>query len=153
MKPLTFAVLILLLVSPAPCQTLNGLTTECGKKCTGEFSVTNNQVVPMVLTIDPFLMFAKGSPDFTYQGVPFSRLQGQADLELSSTSARLAPQQTYVIDFRLRCHQVPCAIALASTLTPVKSIAFTPRVTLLHFVYQCNREKRCRLDTLRSAGL
>src|ERR1700730_9014334 len=68
-------------------QTVSPVIVECGKKCSGAFSVTNNGLTPLAVTVEArsFSMDPQGHA--TYRS-----LDAAADLKLDEGSARIAPK-------------------------------------------------------------
>src|SRR4029077_3930757 len=110
MKNFLFAI-ILGVASFASAQTVGPLYSECGKKCSGSFQVTNNGLNPMTVTIEYHGFKMRPGADGQ---VAYDTVENNADVQLSSTSARLSPQQTYTFDYKVRCHEVPCTVGIAA---------------------------------------
>ncbi len=89
---IAFALLFLIFASIAQSQSISPLTAECSaKKCVGTFTVTNNGVVPLAVTIAPY---AVAFDPMTKKPI-FSALGTFVHVALSETSARIPPRQPH----------------------------------------------------------
>lgn len=138
----------LLFAAIAHGQTLNGVVTECGQKCSGGFSVVNNDLKPLAVTLEAH---AFSVIDGKQQ---YHALDPASTITLSETSARIGPKGSRDFDFKLRCAELPCAVqilvkmTLGHTDTGLQVSGVIP-----HTIYSCQKEKNCRATTLRSWGL
>lgn len=144
-------VLILLLAASALyAQTISPVVVECGKKCTGEFSVTNNGVNPFTVTVQPFLFSLNPKDGHSI----FRQLDDTVDVQLDEMSARVGPKVTYTFGYRMKCAQYPCMVTmLASMVVGHTTDGVAVRVSLPHVIYQCQSSKDCRKNARLAAGL
>ncbi len=78
---------LMFLATIASAQTIGPLQAECSR-CSGSFHITNNQVIPMTVTISTSVVtFVNGHP-------VFHNVDGLAEVKLSAMSARLSPSRT-----------------------------------------------------------
>lgn len=141
--------IILVLVSGCFAQSMSPLQNECGKRCAGLFTVTNNTISPMTVTVDPYMISvgADKRPEF-------HTVNGSAEVSLSSTSARLSPKQAYTFDYKVRCVSLPCSVGFAAGMMQGHTnTGIAIRLVLMSFVYQCDKAKDCRVNILRSQGV
>lgn len=126
-------------------QSISPVVQECGRKCSGEFVVTNNEVIPMATTVDLFA--------FTYvEGKPrYGPLPAGMHVEMSETSARIPPRASHEFAYRIRCDTLPCAVGIQWSM--VHGHVDGGVVTGLRFittVYQCEKQRGCR-DSVRKS--
>jgi hypothetical protein len=91
-KMIRTAIAILLLagsVNVAGAQTISPMVQEYGKKANGTFLLTNNTVQPLATTIEAY------SFSVDKIGKHLRALDSTAHVQLSETSARLAPKETH----------------------------------------------------------
>src|ERR1700686_4430287 len=97
------AIAILVLSICAAAQTLSPVRVECGKRCSGQFTVSNPSIEPMTVTIQPF------SSGLTPDGKSTMRpLDAGVDLRMPEMSARIGPRDEHTFDYSLKCAQLPC---------------------------------------------
>ena len=144
-------ILLLLILAPAAhAQGISPVISEArGPHVRGEFTVTNLQLVPVAVVIDPltFSMDAKGNE--TYRPLPAG-----IDVKLDSTSTRLSPKQSYVFGYDIRCSSLPCVVHFQASLTGLhtrEGIAISVRVPSI--VYICEKQKDCRANVRKGWGV
>ena len=133
----------------ASAQTVSPVIVECGKKCNGAFSVTNNGLTPLAVSVEArsFSMDTEGHA--TYR-----TLDAAADLELDEGSARIAPKGTHTFSYQLKCSAVPCSVTLLSSMVVGHTAdGIWVRVQLPHTVYACEKQKECRKSVRAAAGI
>ena len=149
------AIAILLLAasaSMAGAQTISPLAQEYGKRAAGTFLLTNNTVVPLAVTIEA------RSFSVDKVGKHLRPLDSTAHVQLSETSARLAPKETHEVDYKIRCDVYPCLVTFLAGMTVGHTQAsgnnpvFQVRLILEHVVYLCEKSKGCRAQVLAAAG-
>jgi hypothetical protein len=148
MKIFTLAALMFLATITC-AQTIGPLQAECGAHCSGSFHIINNQVIPMVVTIQTSVVtFADGHP-------VFHNADGLAEVKVNAMSARLSPKQDYVFDYKVRCAQVPCVANFAAVMTTAlhTDTGIAVNIMLSHVAYSCAKSRGCRIQTLQAAGL
>jgi hypothetical protein len=152
LKTFLMALALLIISAAAHSQTISPLVTECNRKCSGSFSITNNGVIPMAATIEAF-QFSLDS-----KGQHFRSLD-TAHVTLSDTSARLGPRETRELNYKIRCDATPCEVAILATMVlgNTKNSSGTGviqvRLALQETVYVCDKSKNCRRSILDQAGL
>ena len=152
MKTFLTVLAFLIISGPARSQTISPLITECGKKCSGSFTLTNNGVIPMAATIEAF-QFSLDS-----KGQHFRSLD-TAHVTLSDTSARLGPKETREINYKITCDALPCEVGVLATMVlgTTRNTSGTGniqvRLALEETIYQCEKSKNCRRSLLDEAGL
>lgn len=148
-----FAILVLIFsASAVRSQTISPLVSECSRKCSGSFTLENNAVIPLVATIQAF-QFTLDS-----KGQHFRALD-TAHVILSDSSARLGPRETREINYKIRCDEPKCGVAILATMVvgSTKNSSGTGtiqvRLALQETVYVCDKSKNCRRSILDEAGL
>jgi hypothetical protein len=139
----------LLFASWASAQTISPLSTECPKKCSGQFTVTNNGLRPMRITVE------KHSFDVKPDGTAVLRaLDAGVDVELGASSTSVGPQQSHTFFYRATCATLPCRFELLALTMNGEHTAEGLQMALAlgTAVYVCEKKKDCRLSTLRSLG-
>jgi hypothetical protein len=130
-------------------QTVSPIIVECGKKCRGEFSITNNGLKPLAVSVEA------RSFSLDIQGRAKNRpLDPGIDLQLAEGSARISPKGTHSFGYQLKCSVPPCLVALLSSMV----VGHTPegilvRVQLAQTVYVCKKQKDCRKKVRAAAGV
>jgi hypothetical protein len=142
-----FCILILICIS-AKAQTISPAISEVkGPRVRGEFSVTNNQIIPMAVWIEPQSVSGKDGQIF------FRHLDSNVSVRLTSTSARLSPRSSYVIGYDVACQTIPCVVNFSATFTGLRSAGLAVALHMGNIVYICQREKHCRDEIRASWGL
>lgn len=116
---------------PAAAQTISPVIVEYQKKANGKFQVTNDSDVPLAVVLEPesFTVDAKGSPTY----VPLDK---SIHLELSSTSFRLAPHQTYMVFYKGSADHLPAWFTIYATITGRRTVqGLELAIHLPHTVY------------------
>jgi hypothetical protein len=131
-------------------QTISPAIVECSaKKCNGEFTITNNGILPMTVTVEPH-SFALGSDG----GTILRTLDPTVDLQLDEMAARLGPQAAHTFGYKLRCKQMPCLVNLNVALSGNHTDeGIAVRIILPHVIYGCDKAKDCRAGVRKAAGL
>jgi hypothetical protein len=141
--------MVLLTASPLFAQvTLTPVTSECGKNCSGQFMVTDNGLAPTVLTINlQSLTVANGRP-------VFAPLPSTAHVELSEMSARVGGKQSHMFAYKVHCDVMPCVVAMWMTaMSGHTDSGLAMALHIPHIAYVCEKQKNCRLNTLRGWGV
>jgi hypothetical protein len=130
-------------------QTVSPVIVECGKKCNGAFSVTNNGLTPLAVTVE-----ARSFSMDTQGHATYRTLDEAADLKLDEGSARIAPKGTHTFSYQLKCSAVPCSVTLLSSMVVGHTAdGIWVRVQLPHTVYACEKQKDCRKSVRAAAGI
>jgi hypothetical protein len=133
----------LLLAEAAPAQQVSPVMSECsGKRCSGQFTATNLNPIPAVVTV---------------QAVSFKPGQGNQELdpkihfELRDMAARLGPKGQHTFYWKAECDELPCYFAIYASFSPAKqdkkSTGLFMTICLPTTVWMCERSKDCRLNT------
>lgn len=106
----------------------------------GSFTVSNNSLLPEVVTITPYnfrLVNGKAQTSSPDESV---------NVKTSVTSVTVGPQSSEVIDFEIRCAVLPCAVAFDAAFTDTRHTDNGLKMVshLLAIEYVCEKEKNCR---------
>jgi P pilus assembly chaperone PapD len=95
-----------------PGQTISPVIVEYQQKAKGRFQVTSDSDVPLTVVLEPesFRVDEKGNPTFY-------PLDPNIHLELSTTSFRLAPHQTYMVFYKASASHLPAWFTIYATVT------------------------------------
>lgn len=95
-----------------PAQTISPVIVEYQQKADGRFQVSNASDVPLAVVLEPesFRVDSKGDPTF-YPPDP------NIHLELSSSSFRLAPHQTYIVFYKATADRLPAWFTIYATVS------------------------------------
>ena len=130
-------------------QTVSPVIVECGKKCRGEFSITNNGLTPLAVSVE-----ARSFSLDTLGHATNRPLDPGVDLKLEEGSARIAPKGTHTFGYQLKCSVRPCSVALVSSMVVGRTAeGILVRVQLAHTVYACEKQKDCRKQVRTAAGV
>jgi hypothetical protein len=130
-------------------QTVSPIIVECGKKCRGEFSITNNGLTPLAVTVE-----ARSFSMDTLGHATNRPLDSAVDLQLEEGSARVSPKGTHTFAYQLKCSARPCSVVLLSSMVVGRtSEGILVRVQLAHTVYMCENQKNCRKQVRAAAGV
>src|SRR5580693_8663691 len=133
----------------ASAQTVSPIIVECGKKCRGEFSITNNGLTPLAVTVE-----ARSFGLDTVGRATNRPLDPAVDLKLDEGSARISPKGTHTFGYQLKCSIPPCSVALLSSMVVSHTAeGILVRVQLAHTVYICEKQKDCRKKVRAAAGV
>ena len=132
MKRLLFATAFLLFIPHrTPSQTVSPVIVEYNGKADGRFSVINDADIPLTVTVEPHSF----SVDATGKAT-FRKLDPGLHVELSSTSFRLAPKQTYYVFYKATTETYPNWFCIYSTISgPVTPTGLKLAIELPHTVY------------------
>lgn len=117
-------------------QTVQPVIAEYTGKAEGRFTVTNNTLTPMVVLLEP------KSFSITPQGKGMFRdLDASTHVELSTTSLKLAPQQTSYVFYRADAAVFPAWFTVYATFSqPRHSGSLDVRIMLPHTVYMYQKQ-------------
>jgi hypothetical protein len=144
-------VFLLVLVGRLQSQTISPVVVECGKKCSGYFTVTNNLTIPNQVILTP----KSFSLDKATGRSVFRELDKTVDLQLDQMSARVAPKDAHNFFYKMKCSAYPCLVTVMTLVSSgQKSDEGMHVIFALPFVlYQCAAEKNCRANARKAAGL
>jgi hypothetical protein len=75
-------------------------------------------------------------------------------MELDGMAARLGPQGAHTFSYKMHCEHMPCTVTLyAAMVVGHTTDGMALRVLLPHVVYVCEKQKNCRADVRKAAGL
>ncbi len=132
------ALLALLLIAPLSAvlprchaQQVQPVIMEYRNKAEGKFTLMNNTLEPMVVVLEPKSFSI--SPDG--QGT-FRSLDPTIHVQLSTTSVKLQPLQSYTIFYKADAESFPAWFTIYSTFSALRSTAtLSVRIQLPHTVY------------------
>jgi hypothetical protein len=117
LKRLFFATACLFFIAPhAPAQTISPVIVEYTDKADGRFQLYNDAEVPLTVVVEPHSF----SVDPTGRAT-FRKLDPGLHVELSSTSFRLAPKQTYYVFYKATTETFPNWFCIYATITGTTS--------------------------------
>lgn len=95
-----------------PAQTISPVIVEYQQKADGRFQVTNDSDTPLAVVLEPesFRVDSKGNPTFY-------PLDPAIHLDLSSSSFRLAPHQTYMVFYKATADRLPAWFTIYATVS------------------------------------
>lgn len=150
MKNLFLLFAVLLFCSAARSQTLSPVIGECGKHCRGQFTVTNNGLSPMAVTVQPYSF----SLDAATGKSIFRPLDSSVAVRLGESSARVPIKGTHTFSYDLQCASAPCSVTfIANMITGRTAEGLQIHILLPHVVYVCDKPKGCRESVRKAAGL
>ncbi len=132
MKRFFFATALLLLFARlAPAQTVSPVIVEYQDKADGRFQVYNDGDIPLTVVVEPHSFTVDSTGKAT-----FRKLDPGLHVELSSTSFRLAPKQTYYVFYKATTETYPNWFCIYSTITgPSNATGLKLALELPHTVY------------------
>jgi hypothetical protein len=145
-----FYCLIFLSALTASAQVVSPVVTECGRKCRGEFTISNPSVQALSAVVQPFSF----SLDAKTGKSILRPLDKTVDVHLDEMAARIGPRSEHTFSYSIRCSQMPCLVTMYAAMTvghTEQGVAV--RVMLPHVAYVCDSAKNCRADARHSAGL
>lgn len=152
MKKFLFLILLSVAASAQTiyAQAVSPIVVECGKKCRGEFTVSNGSIKPLAVTVEPSSFSL--NPE-TGKSI-FRPLDSTALVTMNETSARIGPQSEHSFDYEVKCGAPPCLVALQTGMIVGHTVEGVQiRVIIPHIVYVCDRSRDCRKNARLAAGL
>ena len=131
---------LLLLVLSSAAQTVSPVIVEYREKARGSFQIYNDSFVPLAVVLEPrsFSVDTLGQPTFR-------PLDPEIRVELSETSFRVGPQQTYNIFYKAQSTRLPAWFTIYSTITgPQTPTGIKLVIELPHTVYLLTKEPLAR---------
>lgn len=137
MKRMFQAVICLLFLAPlAPAQTVSPVIVEYTDKADGRFQVYNDADIPLTVVLEPHSF----TVDSTGKAI-FRKLDPGLRVQLSTTSFRLAPKQTYYVFYKATTETYPNWFCIYSTISgPVTATGLKLAIELPHTVYLLGRK-------------
>jgi hypothetical protein len=112
-------------------QVIQPVITEYTGKADGKFEVTNDTLVPMAVVLEPRSFNIQDDG----KGV-FRPLDAATHLQLSTTSFRLEPKQSYFVFYKARADSLPAWFTVYAVFSPIAvNDGVKVRVMLPHTVY------------------
>lgn len=132
MKRILLGFVYLLFLAPrAPAQTISPVIVEYADKADGRFQIYNDGDIPMTVVVEPhsFTVDSKGQ-------ATFRKLDPGLRVELSATSFRVAPKQTYYVFYKATTETYPNWFCIYATVTgPTTPTGLKLALELPHTVY------------------
>src|SRR3984893_18620485 len=132
MKRTFLAAVGLLILAPlAPAQTVSPVIVEFADKADGRYQIYNDGDIPITVVVEPHSF----SVDSTGKAT-FRKLDPGLHVELSATSFRLAPKQTYYVFYKATTETFPNWFCVYATVTgPTTATGLKLALELPHTVY------------------
>jgi hypothetical protein len=121
-------------------QTISPVIVECGiPRCAGEFTITNNQVKPLVVSLEAYSVEV-------IDGKPVSQPLAQSTtVQLSETAARVGPKARHTFSYKLICDKGACNTRIAAVIVMGRTKdGVLVRVALPEVIYSCAHQGKCR---------
>ena len=136
MKRLFFSIACFLFFSPiVPAQTISPVIVEYADKADGRFQLYNDAEIPLTVVLEPHSFTVDSSGKAT-----FRKLDPGLQVQLSATSFRLAPKQTYYVFYKATTEVYPNWFCIYATITgPVTPTGLKLALELPHTVYMVGR--------------
>jgi hypothetical protein len=150
---LIFAAIVLSCAALAPAQTISPVIVEYSEKADGRFQIFNDADVPLTVVLEPHSFTVNQAGNAT-----FRKLDPGIHVQLSSTSFRLAPKQTFFVFYKASAETLPnwfCVYATitgATTTTGIKLALELPHTVYLLPRKPINREEIALLHAESSAS-
>jgi hypothetical protein len=137
LKRFFLATAFLFFLAPlAPAQTISPVIVEYTDKADGRFQLYNDADIPLTVVVEPHSF----SVDSTGKAT-FRKLDPGLHVELSSTSFRLAPKQTYYVFYKATTETFPNWFCIYATVTgPTTATGLKLALELPHTVYLLGRK-------------
>jgi hypothetical protein len=132
MKRMFLGMVGLLFLAPlAPAQTVSPVILEYTDKADGRFQVYNDADIPLTVVVEPHSF----TVDSTGKAI-FRKLDPGLKVQLSATSFRVAPKQTYYVFYKATTETYPNWFCIYSTISgPVTATGLKLAIELPHTVY------------------
>jgi hypothetical protein len=135
-------VFMLFLAALTPAQTVSPVIVEYADKANSRFQVYNGSDIPVTVVLDAHSF----SVDSSGKAV-FRKLDPGLHVQLSKSSFRLAPKETYYVFYKATSETYPNWFCIYSTFSgPVTSTGLKLAVELPHTVYLLGRKSIDRSD-------
>src|SRR5271165_7078454 len=121
---------------PAPAQTISPVIVEYPDKADGRFQLYNDAEIPLTVVLEPhsFTVDSTGK-------AAFRKLDPGLHVQLSTTSFRLAPKQTYYVFYKATTETYPNWFCIYATVTgPTNVTGLKLAIELPHTVYLLGRK-------------
>lgn len=131
---------ILFCSTAAYSQTISPVISEAkGPRVRGEFSVTNNSIVPLAVYIEPQNLIANSGKLLALH------LDPGTNILLTDSSIKLGPRQSWTVGYQITCTAMPCVVNFGTTFSGLHSQGLAVALHLGSVVYVCSdKSKGCR---------
>jgi len=131
-KQIFLGLICFLLLAPlAPAQTISPVIVEYPDKADGRFQVTNDSLIPLTVVVEAHSFSVDSEGKAT-----FRKLDPGLHVQLSTTSFRLAPKQTYYVFYKATTETYPNWFCIYATVTgPTTPTGLKLALELPHTVY------------------
>jgi len=142
-------VLVLAAASAAACaQTISPIIVEYNQKGEGKIELTNNTLSPLVVILQPQSFSI--TPDGT---AVYRPLDPGIHVDLSTTSVRLEPTQSYIVFYKTHADALPAWYTIYATFSPVqRGPGLNMRIMLPHTVYLYQKQSLQKEDVRVSSA-
>jgi hypothetical protein len=123
-------------------QGISPVMSECGgKRCTGQFTATNLNPVPAVVTVQA-VSFKPGTGN--------EALDPKIHFELRDMAARLGPKGSHTFYWTAQCDELPCYFAIYASFSAKQdkpsATGMFMTICLPTTVWMCEKSKDCRVN-------
>src|SRR5437763_770028 len=134
---LCLAVFALCFVCLASAQTISPVIVEYSEKADGRFQIYNDADIPLTVVLEPHSFSVNEAGNAT-----FRKLDPGIHVQLSSTSFRLAPKQTFFVFYKASAESLPSWFCIYATITgATTTTASKLALELPHTVYLISRKQ------------
>ena len=131
-----FSFLALCCASLAPAQTISPVIVEYPEKADGRFQIYNDADIPLTVVLEPHSFSVNEAGNAT-----FRKLDPGIHVQLSSTSFRLAPKQTFFVFYKASAETLPSWFCIYATITgATTTTGIKLALELPHTVYLLSRK-------------
>jgi hypothetical protein len=128
----------------ASAQTISPVIQEYSEKADGRFQLYNDTDVPLTVVVEPHSFAVDSTGKAT-----FRKLDPDVHVQLSATSFRLAPRQTYFVFYKATADKLPnwfCIYATVTGTTTASGIKLS--LELPHTVYLLTHKQAAQSDVV-----
>jgi hypothetical protein len=128
----------------ASAQTISPVIQEYSEKADGRFQLYNDTDVPLTVVVEPHSFAVDSTGKAT-----FRKLDPDVHVQLSATSFRLAPRQTYFVFYKATADKLPnwfCIYATVTGTTTASGIKLS--LELPHTVYLLTHKQAAQSDVI-----
>jgi hypothetical protein len=126
-------------------QTVSPIIVEYKAKAEGRIALTNNTLAPMAVVVEPRSFTIKPDGNGIY-----TSLDPGIHVELSSSSFRVDPGQTYYVFYKAKADKLPAWFTIYSTFSSVKrGPGLDVRILLPHTVYIYPKKPQTKGNIIR----
>jgi hypothetical protein len=131
-KQIFLGLICLLVLAPlAPAQTISPVIVEYPDKADGRFQLYNDSLIPLTVVVEAHSFSVDSEGKAT-----FRKLDPGLRVQLSTTSFRLAPKQTYYVFYKATTETYPNWFCIYATVTgPTTPTGLKLALELPHTVY------------------